>query len=123
MDETQGSLITAVGVSAAVSLAVLAVVGRKSYHRKIVQLTKELEKEGKKFDVHAPPKVWAVLTPQETVKVFAIPLAFVLTGTGFAGFAMKRWWGIQDWQHGVDTLKWIAKTGPPPSQNSSRSHS
>ena len=89
MDETQGSLITAVGVSAAVSLAVLAVVGRKSYHRKIVQLTKELEKEGKKFDVHAPPKVWAVLTPQETVKVFAIPLAFVLTGTGFAGFAMK----------------------------------
>ena len=114
MEGRQEGLVTAVGVSAAVSLAVLAVVGRKSYQRKIVQLTKELEKEGKKFDVNAPPRVWAVLTPQETVKVFMIPLAFVLAGTTAAGLGMKRWWGVEDWQHGVDTLRWIAKVGPPP---------
>ena len=123
MEVKEESLVTAVGVSAIVSLAVLGVVGRKSYQRKIVQLTKELEKEGKKFDVHAPPKVWAVLTPQETVKVFAVPLAFVLTGTAAAGYGMKRWWGIRDWQHGVDTLKWIAKVGPPPSKSTDRTSS
>jgi hypothetical protein len=100
-----------VTVAGCVSLAVLAFVGRRSYKRKVVQLTKELEKEGKKG---TPDKVWAVLTPQETIKVFLVPLTYILSGTALTAFFLKRCYGIHNLQQGIDTLKWIARTGPPP---------
>ena len=105
----------AVAFAGALSLGVLGIVGRRSYKRKIVQLTKELEKEGKSFDVHAPPKVWAVLSPQETIKVFTFPLAVVLTGVATTGYLVKRSYGIRDMDHAIETIRWIARTGPPPS--------
>lgn len=107
-------LVGAVGIAGLASLAVLAVVGRKSYQRKVVQLTKELAKEGKTIDPSSPPRVWAVLTPQEALKVFFIPFAVVATGSTVAGYGLKRFYGIRDMQHGIDTLKWIARVGPPP---------
>jgi hypothetical protein len=115
----ENELLGVVGVVGVVSLAVLGVVGRRSYNRKIVQLTKELEKEGKKYEISSsgkPPKVWAVLSPQETVKVFTVPLFFVLSGASAVGFGLKSWYGIRDFQHGLETIKWIARVGPPPSK-------
>lgn len=111
---TRDDLVSAVGIAGLASLTMLAVVGRKSYQRKVVQLTKELAKEGKTIDPSSPPKVWAVLTPEETFKVFLIPLAVVATGTAVTGFGLKRFYRIRDMQHGIDTLKWIARVGPPP---------
>ena len=111
----RNELVGAVGVAGAISLAVLGIVGRRSYKRKIVQLTKELAKEGKSFDANSPPKVWAVLSPQETMKVFMFPLFVVMSGTSLVGYSVKKVWGIRDMQHGMDTLRWIARVGPPPS--------
>lgn len=111
---SKDDLVSAVGIAGVASVTVLAVVGRKSYQRKMVQLTKELAKEGKTIDPSSPPKVWAVLTPVETLKVFFIPLAVVVTGSALTGFGLKRFFGIRDMQHGIDTLKWIARAGPPP---------
>ena len=108
------TLVGAVGVAGAVSLAVLGIVGRKSYKRKIVQLSRELEKQGPRSVSAPPPKVWAVLTPQETIKVFTIPLVFVLSGTATVGYVLKHWCGIRDIQHGLQTFRWIARVGPPP---------
>jgi hypothetical protein len=105
-------MMMSVGVAGTVSIIVLGLVGRKSYRRKVVQLTRELEREGKPLT--APSKVWSVLTPQETIKVFTIPMAFVLGGTALSGYGLKRWCGIRDFQHGLETLRWVTKTGPPP---------
>ena len=106
-----------VGIAGVASLAVLGVVGRRSYHRKVSQLTKELEKEamGRNVKTTGPaPKVWAVLTPGETVKVFMVPMAVVFTGCGAVGYGVKRWYGVRDWDHAFATLRWVARTGPPP---------
>jgi hypothetical protein len=111
---TKDDLFSAVGIAGLASLTVLAVVGRRTYQRKVVQLTKELAKEGKTIDPSSPPKVWAVLTPEETLKVFFVPLAVVATGSAVTGFGLKQFYGIRDLQHGIDTLKWIARVGPPP---------
>lgn len=111
---SQSDLVGAVAVAGALSLGVLGVVGRRSYKRKIVQLTTELEKEGKTIDVSAPPKVWAVLSPQETIKVFTFPLAVVLTGVASAGYVIKGSYGIENMDHAIETIRWIARTGPPP---------
>ena len=111
---SQNDLVGAVALAGAISLGVLGVVGRRSYRRKIVQLTKELEKEGKTFDVSAPPKVWAVLSPQETIKVFTFPLAVVLTGVCTTGYLVKRSYGIQSVDHAIETIRWVARMGPPP---------
>ena len=110
--------VKAVGVAGLASLVVLSVVGRKSYQRKIVQLTKELEKQGKDAS-SLPPKVWAVLTPGETMKVFLVPLAVVVTGSTILGYGIKQWVGIRDVNHGLEMLKWITRTGPRPSSGSS----
>ena len=116
---SRDNLLLSVGVAGMASLAVLAIVGKKSYQRKVAQLTKEMEKEAFKHvlegeKIPTPPRVWAVLTPQETVQVFAIPMIIVLSGTTVVGAGLKSWYGIRDVQHGLDTLKWITKTGPPP---------
>ena len=108
------SEVTAVGVAGLASLVVLSVVGRKSYQRKIVQLTKELEKQGKDA-TSLPPKVWAVLTPGETMKVFLVPLTVVMTGCTITGYGLKQWYGIRDVNHGLEMLRWITRTGPRPS--------
>lgn len=104
----------AVAFAGCASLAVLAVVGRQSYKRKVVQLSKQLEFASCDTK-HAPAKVWAVLTPVETVKVFFVPLFFVFTGTGLAAYGLKRLYGFRDIQQGIDTLRWVTRTGPPPS--------
>ena len=111
------SELKAVGVAGVASLIVLAVVGRKSYQRKIVQLTKELEKQGMDSS-SLPPKVWAVLTPGETMKVFLFPLAIVGSGTVAAVYGVKRFYGIRDMEHGMEMIRWITRTGPKPSDNS-----
>ena len=107
----RSSLLASVGVAGLASFAVLVIVGRRSFQRKVVQLTKELEAEGMR---EAPSKVWAVLTPKETIKVFAIPMAYVLTVTALVGTGLQRWYGIKDFPHAIETLKWVTKTGPPP---------
>ena len=107
---------SAVGAAGFASLAVLALVGRQSYRRKIGQLSKELEKKSTGLqNGRTPTKVWAVLTPQETIKVFLLHLAFVITGTSLLGAGLKQWYGIRDLREGLDTLRWVARTGPPPS--------
>jgi len=111
------SELKAVGVAGVASLIVLAVVGRKSYQRKIVQLTKELEKQGK-GPSSLPPKIWAVLTPGETIKVFIFPLAIVGSGTIATGYGLKRAYGIRDMDHGMQMIRWIARTGPKPTDTS-----
>jgi hypothetical protein len=118
-DMSQENLVGALAVAGALSLGVLGIVGRRSYRRKIVQLTKELEKEGKVFDPLSPPKVWAVLSPSETIKVFAMPLTIVLTGTTVTWFAIKKMYRINDIQHGMDTVRWLARVGPPPASTKS----
>ena len=107
-------MMTSVGVAGVTSLVILGIVGRKSYQRKVVQLTRELEKEGKGAK-YGPPKVRAVLTPVETIKVFLVPMVYVLCGTTIVGGGVKKLCGIRDFEHGISTLKWVTKTGPPPS--------
>ena len=108
----------AVGIAGLASLVVLSVVGRRSYQRKILQLTKDLEKQGiAKTSSSPPPKVWAVLTPTETLKVFIVPLCVVMSGTCILGLGVKKWYGIRDLQHGLETIRWVTKTGPRPSQS------
>ena len=109
------SEVKAVGIAGIASLVVLSVVGRKSYQRKIVQWTKELETQGLDPKIHLPPKVWTVLTPGETLKVFLVPLAVVLTGSLGAGYGLKQWYGIRDVTHGYEMLRWVTRTGPRPS--------
>lgn len=107
---------SAVGVAGSASLAVLALVGRQSYRRKVVQLSKDLEKNSMgPLNGRTPTKVWAVLTPQETIKVFLLPLAVVISGTTLLGTGFKQLYGIRDLREGLDTLRWVARTGPPPS--------
>ena len=112
MNQQKDGLLGGVGLAGLASLAVLTIVGRKSYQRKIVQLSKEMEKEGN--SVRMPSKVWAVLTPGETIKVFLVPMAYVVGGSMLVGTACKHWYGLRDWSHGIQTLKWITRTGPPP---------
>jgi hypothetical protein len=104
-----------VGMAGLVSLAVLGMVGRRSYQRKIVQLTKEMEKEASGRAIDQPPRVWAVLTPMETIKVFLVPMGFVGAGCGIIGYGLKQWYGVRDIPHGFELLRWITRTGPPPS--------
>lgn len=114
-ESTRSDLLWSVGIAGAVSLAVLGIVGRKSYQRKVVQLNKEMEKMGiKPLTAGPPPNVWAVLTPQETIRVFAVPLMFVLSGSAMVGVSLKKWYGINDMRHAMETLRWVTRTGPPP---------
>ena len=112
---TRSDLVRAVEIAGAVSLAVLGIVGRRSYQRKVVQLNQEIEKMGIKSSTAGPPlKVWAVLTPQETIRVFTVPLMFVLSGSALVGVSLKKWYGINDMRHAMETLRWVTRTGPPP---------
>jgi hypothetical protein len=107
-------LFTTLGAVSALSLTVLAVVGRQSYKRKVVQLTKQIAEETAQMrKSEGPPRVWAVLSPSETLKVFFVPMVWVLAGTGTVGIGLKKWYGVRDWDHAVRTMKWVAGTGPP----------
>lgn len=113
-------LFRTLGALSVISLAVIGVVGRRSYKRKVSFLAKQMAEEPGIGNVPQrtlgqPPKVWAVLTPSETLKVFFVPMAFVVGGTYTTGVCVKKWYGIRDWHHAVATMKWVARTGPPPS--------
>jgi hypothetical protein len=115
----QSDLLNSVGFVAAGSLAVLGIVGRRSYKRKVVQIAREMEKEASTV-VNPPPRVWAVLTPGETVKVFALPLGVVMAGTAATGYGLKRWYGFRDARDALDHIRWISRTGPTPNSYSER---
>lgn len=117
---SQKSMFTTLGALSIVSFGVIGLVGRSSYKRKVAYLAKQMAEEAKSnVSVNSassnPPRVWTVLTPSETLKVFFIPMAFVLGGTYSVGVFVKRWFGIRDWDHGIATMKWVARTGPAPS--------
>ena len=109
MEDRKRHLVQSVGFAGVGILSVLILVGRKSYHKKVAQLTK------KTGDV--PGRVWSVLTPAETIKVFAVPFVYVSVGCALLGTGLKQWMGIKDWKHGVETLRWITHTGPAPTQH------
>ncbi len=115
----RSSVLSTLGTLSAVSLAVIALVGRRSYKRKITYLAKQMAEETKSDALprlnRQPHRVWAVLTPGETLKVFFVPMAFVVSGVVSVGVLMKKWYGIRDGHHAIATMKWIAGTGPPPS--------
>lgn len=111
--EGRNRLLWSVAGAALMSLSVLGIVGRKSYKRKVVQLAKEALITGQP----APVGAWAVLTPAETARVFLVPLGWVLGGSILVGAGAKKWIGIKDWDHGIQTIKWVTKRGPPPTEN------